>query len=116
MKIEAVNRRTGRTCWVASKVFGKLLHLARSHGWNPQRTDPEWPSATWNTEIILPHVGAYMPGTVSEPDAQDLASALSKVIAAETPGLHPSLHIAALAILEVAKGGEFEVQLEAAPA
>jgi hypothetical protein len=116
MKIEVVNRRTGRTCWVASKVFGKLLHLARSHGWSPQRTDPEWPSASWNTELILPHVGAYMPGTVSDLDARDLASALSKAIAAEPPSLHPTLHFAALAVLDVAQGGEFEVQLEAAPA
>jgi hypothetical protein len=111
MKIEVLNRRTGRTCWVASKVFGKLLHLARSHGWHPQRADPAWPSPSWNTELVLPHVGAYMAGTVSESDAQGLASALSRMIAAEPKDVHPSVYLAAQAVLDVAKAGEFEVQV-----
>jgi len=115
VKIEIVNSRTGRVCRVAPKDFGKLLHLARFHGWSPQRADPDWPSPAWNTEIILPHVGAYMAGSVSELDAQELASALSKVIQSESSGLDPTLYFAALAVLEVAKGGEFEVHLEAAP-
>jgi hypothetical protein len=112
MKIEVINRRTGRVCRVSPKDFGKILHLARFHGWSPQRADPDWPSPVWSTEIILPHVGAYMAGTVSELDAQDLADALTKVIASESSGLDPSVYFAALAVLEVAKGGEFEVQLE----
>jgi hypothetical protein len=58
MKIEVADRRTGRACRVSPKGFGKLLHLARFHGWHPQRADPHWPSPSWNTEIILPHVGA----------------------------------------------------------
>ena len=115
MKIEVVSSRTGRTCRVGPKDFGKLLHLARFHGWHPQRADPNWPSPAWNTEIILPHVGAYLAGAVSELDAQDLASALSQVIQSESSGLDPTLHFAALAVLEVAKGGAFEVHLEAAP-
>ena len=111
MKIELVNRRTGRNCWVASKVFGKLLHLARSQGWNPRHAESDWPTS-WDTEIVVPKVGATMAGTVLEVDAQDLASALSRLIATESTGLHPTVRFAAQAVLDVARGGELEVQLQ----
>lgn len=112
MTIELRSNTTGRVCRIAPKSFGKLLHLARFHGWIPEQANGEWPSPNWNTEIILPHVGAYMTGTVSKADAESLAAAIQRVIESESSGLDQRLYFAALAALEVAKNGEFEVAME----
>jgi len=114
MTIELRSNTTGRVCRIAPKSFGKLLHLARFHGWEPEQVSSEWPSPSWNTEIILPHVGAYMAGPVSKMDADSLATAIQRVIESESSGLDQCLYFAALAVLEVAKNGEFDVALETA--
>jgi len=116
MTIELRSQTTGRVCKIAPKAFGKLLHLARFHGWEPEQVSGKWPSASWNTEIILPHVGAYMTGSVSKEDAQRLSSALERVIDSESSGLDQRLYFAALGVLEVAKNGDFDVALETAVA
>ena len=113
MTIELFSNNSGRACKLAPKAFGKLLHLARFHGWTPEQVGNDWPSTSWNTEIILPHVGPYMTGTVSKPDAARLTTALQKVIESESSGLDQRLYFAALGVLEVAKDGDFDVRLEA---
>ncbi|MGA1238446.1 MAG: hypothetical protein ACO34E_16470 [Limisphaerales bacterium] len=111
MMIEVRSCGSGRVCRLAPKAFGKLLHLARFHGWKPEQVNSEWPSETWNTEIVLPHVGAYMTGRVSQSDAGQLCAALGRVIDSESSGLDQRLYFAALGLVEVTKSGEFEVLL-----
>jgi hypothetical protein len=116
MTIELRSQTTGRICKLAPKAFGKLLHLAKFHGWDPEQVSGQWPSSSWNTEIILPHVGAYMTGSVSKEDAEQLCMALERVIDSESSGLDQKLYFAALGVLEVAKSGVFDVALEKAMA
>jgi hypothetical protein len=116
MTIELRSQTTGRVCKLAPKAFGKLLHLAKFHGWDPEQASSKWPSSSWNTEIILPHVGAYMTGSVSKEDAEKLGQALERVIDSESSGLDQRLYFAALGVLEVVKNGDFDVVLEGAVA
>lgn len=116
MTIELRSQTNGRVCKIAPKAFGKLLHLARFHGWEPEQTTGDWPSAAWDTEIILPHVGAYMAGSVSKEDALKLTQALERVVDSESSGLDQKLYFAALGVLEIAKNGDFDVAFENAVA
>jgi hypothetical protein len=92
-----------------AKNLCKILHLAGFHGWRPERLSAPLPSASWNTELILPQIKPYLVGVVSQNDAASLASGLIQMIAAEGHGLSPGLHFAALAVLAVASDGTFEV-------
>jgi hypothetical protein len=94
---------------IESKTLCKILHLVGFHGWQPERIAGPAPSASWETQIIVPHINPYLSGAVSQADAGGLSAGLENMIAAEGLGLSPELHYAALAIKAIAKGGAFEV-------
>jgi len=103
---------TGPSIPFVPRVFGKVLHLARLYGWHPEKVSSEWPVASWTTHLILPHIGPYMPGPVSESDALALAAALGKAVAAESAVLENDVYLGLMMVLNVAKHGAFEVELE----
>jgi hypothetical protein len=109
--IEVQSNVSGRSCRMSPRDFGKVLHLARFHGWEPERAAENWPSSDWNTEIVLPHIGSYMMGTVSKTDAARLAGALAAMLASESTGLDQTVLFGALALQRLAKDGEFDVRL-----
>jgi len=69
-------------------------------------------NSAWETTFMLPHLGAYMPGTVSDADADDLVRALRGVARSGDPLVHGKLYLTLLTLVEVVKHGSFEVQLE----
>jgi len=111
MMMEIVNEVSGRGYLMRPKTLGKLLHMARLEGWHPQRVSPEWPSASWETEIILPHLGPYMPGRVSRSDAEELRIALTRALATGTVAAEGTVQVAAVTLLQVAREGAFRVRL-----
>jgi hypothetical protein len=111
MTLELVSVVSERRYFINPKALGKLLHMARLHGWQPERVPNQWPSETWETEIILPHLGPYMPGRVSREDANGLKSALTKAMATGAVAAEGNLQLAAGTLLQVARDGAFRVQL-----
>lgn len=111
MMLELVSEYTGRKFDIKPKVLGKLLHLARLEGWQPERVSPEWPSESWETAIILPHLGPYMPGRVSRADAEGLRIALTRALATGTVAAEGSVQFPAGTLLQVAREGPFRVRL-----
>lgn len=94
------------------KSLGKLLHLAKFHGWQPERLAGDWPSQSWDTEIIMPHVAPYMAGSVGNSDALNLARGLDVALQSEAAGLDQALYFAALGLLQIARDGAFQVNVE----
>lgn len=115
MKIELISLGTGRRMRLDSKVLCKILHLVGFHGWQPERLSGPAPSASWETQIIVPHINPYLSGVVTEADAAGLAAGLQNMVAAEGLGLSPEMHYAALAVMAIAKSGAFDVCPEADP-
>jgi len=113
MTVELVNRANGRKSRMSARAFGKLLHLARFNGWLPEKIPHDWPSKSWGTEIILPHVGQYMPGPVSKEDAAGLLRALIRANATGEVALDGSLQFASQALVQMARDGSFEVRFDA---
>jgi hypothetical protein len=113
MTVELVNAANGRTFRMTPRAFGKLLHLARFNGWLPEKTSHDWPSKSWGTEIILPHVGRYLPGTVSKEDAAGLLRALIRANATGEVASDGSLQFASQALLQMARDGSFDVRFDA---
>jgi len=111
MTLELVSDVSGRRYFIKPKELGKLLHMARLQGWQPERVPNQWPSDSWETEIILPHLGPYMPGRVSSADAEGLRIALTRALATGTVAAEGTLELAASALLQVARDGAFRVQL-----
>ena len=111
MTLELVSDASGRRYFITPKALGKLLHLARLEGWQPERVPNEWPSDSWETEIILPHLGAYMPGRVSRTDAEGLRIALTRALATGTVAAEGTVQFAASTLLQVARDGAFRVHL-----
>jgi hypothetical protein len=109
VKIELISLGTARRMRIESKTLCKILHLVGFHGWQPERLSSPAPSATWETQIIVPHINPYLSGVVSEADAAGLSAGLQNMIAAEGLGLAPEIHYAALAVLAIAKCGPFDV-------
>jgi hypothetical protein len=85
--------------------------MARLQGWQPERVPKQWPSETWETEIILPHLGPYMPGRVSKTDAEGLRIALTRAMATGTVAAEGNLQLAAGTLLQIARDGAFWIQL-----
>jgi hypothetical protein len=104
----------GRDVRLDSKLLCKVLHLVSFHGWRPERLTNPPPSATWDTQLVVPHIEPYLSCVVSETDASSLASALQQMLAAESMGLPHEVLYAALALKAIAEGGSFEVLPEAA--
>jgi hypothetical protein len=82
------------------------------HGWRPERLTAQPPSASWDTEVIVPYIEPYLFGTVSSSDASALTLGLKRMLASEALGLPPQVHFAAVAILAVAESGSFGLVLE----
>ena len=51
MTLEIVSEISGRSYRIRPRELGKLLHLARLEGWQPERVPSEWPSDSWETEM-----------------------------------------------------------------
>ena len=111
MTIEVMSEESGRSYKMSPRAFGKLLHLARLEGWHPERVASEWPSDSWETEIILPHLGPYMPGRVSRTDAEGLRTALTRALATGAVAVEGTVQHAAVTLLQVARAGAFRVRL-----
>ena len=111
MTFELVSAGDGRTYRINPKAFGKLLHLARQNGWQPERVANEWPSESWETELILPHLGPYMPGRISRADAEGLKVALTRALATGAVAAEGTVQLASVTLLQVARAGAFRVCL-----
>src|SRR5262245_5209318 len=103
MVLELVSEESGRSYQMKPKALGKLLHMARLEGWYPQRVPHEWPSDSWDTEMILPHLGPYIPGRVSKTDAEGLRIALTRALATGTVAAEGTVQIAAGTLLQLAR-------------
>ena len=110
MTLELVSEVNGRSYDMKPKALGKLLHMARLEGWQPERVPHEWPSDSWETEIILPHLEPYMPGRVSRADAEGLRIALTRALATGTVAAEGTVQLAAGTLLQVAREGAFRVR------
>ena len=86
--------------------------MAMFHDWKPERAESTPPTASWDTEIVMPYVSTYLSGTVSNVDAAGLAPSLDRLLASEGSGLLPELYFGALALRAVAQAGAFEVDPE----
>ena len=111
MMFELVSEVGGRSYKISPKSFGKLLHMARLNGWNPERVPHEWPSLSWETELIIPHLGPYMPGRVSRADAEGLRLALTRALATGAVAVEGTVQLASVTLLQVARAGGFRVCL-----
>jgi hypothetical protein len=111
MTMEIVSEVSGRSYHMRPRELGKLLHMARLEGWNPERVPSEWPSNSWETEIILPHLGPYMPGRVSRADAEGLRIALTRALATGTVAAEGTVQAAAGNLLQLAREGAFRVRM-----
>lgn len=113
MRLELVSEVTGWRYFMRPKELGKVLHMARLEGWQPQRLPHEWPSESWETAIILPHLGPYMPGRISRSDAENLRVALTRALATGTVAAEGTVQTAAVTLLQMAREGAFHVRLSA---
>ena len=93
-----------------AKTLGKVLHLAAFHGWQPERISWRPSSASWDTQMVMPHVGPYLSGSVPASDAAGLVGGLKHVLASEGPGLSSDIYMALLSLIAVADGGGFEME------
>jgi len=110
MTIELLSLATGRTMLVSAKAFGRLLHLARRNGWEPERTQQDWPEATWDTQVLEPYVSRYMWGKVSASEARNLRRALVKASATGQVLIEGGLSLTSEAVLQAARQGAFQVR------
>jgi hypothetical protein len=111
MTIELAGRVTRKPFKLNPRAFGKLLHVARLHGWDPEQLPEQTPTVSWDTQVVLPHFGPYLPGSFSPSDAEGLRRALVKASATGAIAVEGTLQIAAQTLLHVAKEGGFEVRL-----
>jgi hypothetical protein len=110
MMVELVSDVGGRVNKINRKALAKLLHMAWLHGWRPERLPHEWPSHTWETSVIVPHLGPYLPGYVSRSDAVELRKALTRAMATGDVAADGTVPFASMTLLQVAREGGFKVQ------
>jgi len=110
MKIELVSKASGRALFISVRAFGRLLHVAKQNGWEPEKAPQGWPEANWDTQILLPYVGRYIPGVVSATEAKSLRGALIKASAIGEFAIDGSLKLASEVLLQVAREGAFQVR------
>jgi hypothetical protein len=113
MTIELVSLATGRTILVSARAFGRLLHLAKQNGWEPERTEQEWPESTWDTQVLQPYVNRYMRGKISADEARSLRRALVKASATGQVLIEGGLSLTSEAVLQAARQGAFQVRYTA---
>ena len=112
MDIELVSFTSGRRARMDPKTLSKVLHLAMFHGWTPERLTTQPPSASWDTEIIVPYIEPYLFGTVSDSDAASLVKGLKSMLDSEALGLPLPVLFAAAAILAIAENGSFGIVMD----
>jgi hypothetical protein len=110
--IELVSFKSSRRARLESKTLSKVLHMAMFHGWTPERLAAQPPSASWDTEIIVPYIEPYLFGSVSDSDAAGLVKGLKRMLQSEALGLQLPVLFAAAAILAVAEDGSFGIVAE----
>jgi hypothetical protein len=110
MMVELVSDVGGRVSKINRKAFAKLLHIAWLHGWRPERVPQAWPSNSWETEIIVPHLNPYLPGVVSRNDAEGLKRALTRAMATGDVAADGTVPIASVTLLQAAREGGFQVR------
>jgi hypothetical protein len=110
MMVELVSDGGGRVSKINRKALAKLLHMAWLHGWRPERVPHQWPSSSWETEIIVPHLQPYLPGYVSKTDAQGLRKALTRAMATGDVAADGTVPFASVTLLQVAREGGFKVR------
>jgi hypothetical protein len=113
MTIELVSLATGRSMLVSARAFGRLLHLARKNGWEPEKTSPDWPEASWDTQVLEPYVSRYRWGRVSASEAQNLRRALVRAAATGQVLIEGGLALTSEAVLQAARQGPFQVRYAA---
>jgi len=99
-----------QTVRLTPRTFGKLLYMARLQGWKPERLPENWPSTSWDTEVVLPDLGPYRQGLVSKNDARGLAGALNKLVTLEGVTLNRDLHSAATQFIAILGKSAFTVK------
>jgi hypothetical protein len=112
MTANLVIESQGRSLNLASNTFGKLLWVARSHGWQPEKAPEQWSNARWETEVMFPVIDTYLDGTVSRSDARELGKALKRILTSGDSGMSSSMYLALLMLLRVANQGAFAVHAE----
>jgi hypothetical protein len=110
MMVELVNDVGGRVSKINRKALAKLLHMAWLHGWRPERVSHDWPTTSWETEMIIPHLSPYLPGHVSKSDAVELRKALTRAMATGDVAADGSVPFASMTLLQVAREGGFKVR------
>jgi hypothetical protein len=115
MFIKVANPRSGRRTKMEARIIGKVLHLATFHGWRPERISWSAPSASWDTQVVMPYVSPYLSGVVSDSDARGLVVALKKVLASEGAGLQSDVYLGVLGLIAIAESGGFDLDPELEP-
>jgi hypothetical protein len=110
MTIELVSIATGGVLQLSAKAFGRLLHLAKQNGWEPEKGPKDWPEANWDTQVFLPYLGRYLPGLISATEAQSLRRALIRASATGQVAIDGNLTLATEVLLQAAREGPFQVR------
>ena len=112
MTVKLVSSTGGRGVRLTSKAFGKVLHLAKMHGWSPGtlRGDPH--SQACETAVILPHIGQFTPGAVSSAEAEGLRRAITRALAVGDVASDGTAQFASEVLLQLSRGGSFQVRFE----
>ena len=113
MIVELVSTADKSIVKMSARAFGHSLHLAHLKGWQAEQAADDWPQAKWETVIILPHLGAYLPGIVSDEDAEGLNEALNKLLESPDIDADPELQAALQTLMNVSAQGEFDVHFDA---
>lgn len=110
MTIELVSLATGRTMLVSAGAFGRLLHLARQNGWNPERPQQDWTGAAGDTQVLEPDPNRYLRGTISADEARSLRRALVRAAATGQVLIEGGLSLTSEAVLQATRHGAFQVR------
>jgi hypothetical protein len=111
MMLELVSEVSGRKYLLLPNSLGKVLNLARLEGWQPEQEPNECPSDAFDTAIVLPHFGSYLPGRFSRVDAKGLKTVLTRALATGTVAADGTDQAAASTLLQLAREGAFRVRI-----
>jgi len=112
MTVKLVSSTGGRGVRMSPKAFGKVLHLARMHGWLPGTLEGDPRSQACETAVILPHIGQFTPGPFSSADADGLRRAITRALAVGDVASDGAAQFASEVLLQLARGGGFQVGFE----
>jgi hypothetical protein len=112
MTVKLVSSTEARGVRMSPKAFGKVLHLARMHGWSPESPGGDPRSQTCETAVILPHIGQFTPGPFSSADAEGLRRAITRALAVGEVASDGAVQFASEVLLQLARAGSFQVRFE----